>query len=272
MSEFKFNIDPLNHRFVIIAPKRSKRPDVANGKKIACPFCYGFESFGSKEVARLGPGGPHDQGWEVRVIENRYPFAPYHEVIIHSPDHHKNFPELTLDKARKIIRVYKIRYQVNAPKGQVLIFNNHGRSGGESLTHPHTQLAVIPHKYPLKTPKLPELDNKVGETNYFKVYSPSISEWPWEVWMVPKKRNQVFGRINDYEIEDLGRVLQNVLIALTEKLGHEFPFNFYIYPAKDWYLRLMPRMKAIGGFELAAGAFVNTQDPEKTKAFLEKLF
>lgn len=54
--------------------------------------------------------------------------------------------------------------------------------------------------------------------------------------------------------------------------GHEFPFNFYIYPGNDWYLRLIPRVKTLGGFELGTNVFINTQDPKETMAFIKEHF
>ena len=54
--------------------------------------------------------------------------------------------------------------------------------------------------------------------------------------------------------------------------GHEFPYNLSIYPYKDWYLRLIPRIKVIGGFEVGTNVFVNTQDPAKTIEFIIEHF
>ena len=54
--------------------------------------------------------------------------------------------------------------------------------------------------------------------------------------------------------------------------GHEFSFNFYIYPGKEWYLRLIPREKILGGFELGTGVIVNTQDPAETFNFIKEHF
>ena len=51
-----------------------------------------------------------------------------------------------------------------------------------------------------------------------------------------------------------------------------FPHNFYIYPYKDWYLRIIPREKTHGGFEMATGIMVNTQDPRETMAFVKEYF
>jgi len=53
------------------------------------------------------------------------------------------------------------------------------------------------------------------------------------------------------------------LKKLQRVLGADFPFNFYIYPGGDWYLRLIPRVKTPGGFEIGTGILVNTTDPKQ---------
>src|SRR3990167_9547627 len=190
MSDFKFVQNPLTKKWVIIAPRRAKRPDVAKGVEPVDPFCPGREHLEPHEVFRIGPGALFKPTWEVRVVPNKFPFAPIHEVIIHSPDHHKNFDELTAEQVRKIIWVYRERFRIHRDKGNVYIFHNHGRAGGESLPHPHTQLAVLPEKIPVFAERLGEPDNLILRTKLFSLYAPSYSSWPFEVWVVPDKRGR----------------------------------------------------------------------------------
>lgn len=37
-------------------------------------------------------------------------------------------------------------------------------------------------------------------------------------------------------------------------------------------MRIIPRTKSMGGFELGTGIFINTQDPKETFAFLKEHF
>ena len=53
----------------------------------------------------------------------------HHEVVIHSPDHHKNFDELPFSQVELILKTYRARHQVNSEKGQVYI-SQQGTSGG----------------------------------------------------------------------------------------------------------------------------------------------
>lgn len=271
MADFRFLKNPISQKWVILSPKRAKRPDVARGSEPVCPFCLGHEDWQPREVYRIG-GTPHRPDWEVRVVPNKFPFAPIHEVIIHSPDHHKNFGELSLEQNIKIFQTYRQRYQTHFKKGQVYIFHNHGKEGGESLPHPHTQLAVVPFKITLACERLGEPRNGKIETKYFTLFSPSTCEWPYEIWLAPKRRGTCFGEIGDLEIEDFSWVIKRLVEILTQNLGFEFPFNFYIYPGGDWYLRFLARSKSIGGFELGTGISVNTQNPEETLKIIKEGF
>src|SRR5678816_3394930 len=79
MSELRH--DPIQHRWVIIATDRSKRPTdfLADYAEIAggsfCPFCPGHEDKTPPEIAAIRTDGssPNQPGWQVRVIPNKFP-------------------------------------------------------------------------------------------------------------------------------------------------------------------------------------------------------
>ena len=290
MADFKFLQNPVSGKWTIIAPRRASRPDAAKGTPSFCPFCVGSENE-ERELYRVG-GSPGDSNWQLRVVKNKFPFAPIHEIIIHSPDHHKNFEELPEDQVELIFQTYRQRYNTHKTKGQVYIFHNRGEGGGESLPHPHTQLTVIPNKVKMNTPRLdpsltrlfgrfkqailgvdPEREKQIQvETKCFYLFSPKTSQWPDEVWIAPKKRARFFGQISEDEVSDLVYTICRLIQILDLRHGREFPFNFYIYPGLDWYLRLIPRAKSLGGFEIGTGIYVNTQGPEETMAFVKEHF
>ncbi len=280
MADWQFLQNPLSKKWVILAPRRSKRPDVAKGTEPVCPFCLGREK-NEQEVYRIG-GTVGEADWQVRVLPNKFPFAPIHEIVVHSPDHHKNFDELPLDQIELILQAFRQRYITHKDKGQVYIFHNRGEGGGESLPHPHTQITVIPPEVRLDIPRLdPSSSIGVGpgseeqmqvETAHFYLFCPKTSQWPDEVWVAPKLRGRTFDEITDPEIADLAFVLARLVQIMDLRHGREFPFNFYIYPGGDWYLRLIPRSKSLGGFEIGTGVFVNTQDPKETILFIKEHF
>lgn len=271
MPDFSFVQNPLTKKWIISAPRRAKRPDEAKGTEPVCPFCVGREK-NEEEVYRVG-GKPGDPNWKIRVIPNKFPFAPIHEVIIHSPDHHKSFDELPLSASELVLKTFRQRFETHKDKGQVYIFHNHGEGGGESLPHPHSQLAVIPEHVKLDIPRLHvSTKREYFHTTYFSLSCPDSSQWPDEVWIFPKNRGRQYWEITDDEVKDLAKVLYRLIQIFDLRHGHEFPFNFYIYPGGDWYLRIIPRVKSLGGFELGTNVYVNTQEPRETMEFIKEHF
>jgi len=272
MPDFKFLQNPLTKKWVISAPRRAHRPE---GSQNVCPFCPGNEK-NETEVYRVG-GKPGDSNWQIRVLNNKFPFAKIHEIVVHSPDHHKNFGELDLSSVELIFKTYRQRYQTHSKDGKVYIFHNRGEAGGESLSHPHSQIVVIPQNVKLDIP-LPQKEEKDKvETDNFYIFCPQTSQWPDETWVSPKNskfkvQSSKFSDITDEEINDLAKIITRLVQIMDLRHGNEFPFNFYIYPGENWYLRLIPRAKTIGGFEVGTGVFVNTQAPNETINFLREHF
>jgi len=222
-----------------------------------------------------------DQDWLVRVLPNKFPFTPHHEVIIHSPDHDKNIDELPLSQVILLLKTYKQRFQAHVNDGFVYIFHNRGLKAGESLSHPHSQLTVISKEMMQEIPTFAsgiaflqtlsrmEQETYLHETAQFRLFSPLTAQWPDELWLAPKRQGTKFDAISDTELEDLAVTLQTLVQIYNVRHGQEFPVNLYIYPGVEWYLRLIPRDKTIGGFEVGTGIFVNTQDPKETMAFIK---
>jgi UDPglucose--hexose-1-phosphate uridylyltransferase len=168
-----------------------------------CPFCPGNELESGNEVYRVGGGEPDTPGWEVRVIPNKFPITDFHEVIIHSPDDVKDLHELTEEHLVKVFQTYRERFNFYKDKGHVLLFCNRGDRAGASILHPHSQLVVIPSQINLDSLQKEPMNNLVEENNFFNIYCPDFSQWPYEVWLAPKKDGSLFGDITDEEIVDL---------------------------------------------------------------------
>ncbi len=250
-------------QWIVQSFQRALRPNVAKKEFFVCPFCK--ES--GENVLYQVKSESSDQ-WLVKVLTNKYPFAPIHELIIHSPDHHKNIDELPQEQVELILKVFKLRFNLHKDKGQVCLFHNRGVDGGESIPHPHTQVVVIPNDIPLNAPTLSQIPEDAFRSENFVVFSPSICQWPDEVWIVPQRSGLSFGEINDTEIRELSSLFPRVIEILDLRHGHEFPFNFSIYFGKNWFIRIVPRQKKIGGFEVSTGVYVNTQDSKETNQFL----
>ena len=51
-----------------------------------------------------------------------------------------------------------------------------------------------------------------------------------------------------------------------------FLLIFISIPMADWYIRIIPRVRVLGGFEVGTNVFVNTQAPIETMNFLKEHF
>jgi len=286
----KYVPDITTNRWVIFAEGRSKRPtdtDKVKGVNVnkICVFCPGFERIPGEEIYRIGEGKPYERGWKVRVIKNKYPITDFHEVIIHSPDDQKDIDSLPLEQVKLILRTYRLRFNANVDNGHVIIFNNVGEVAGASIRHPHSQLVVVPKQINVDTLPLEAVVNTVVDNKHFVVFCPNFSQWPFELWIAPKRRGEFFGQITDEELDDLSYVLQNALKRLIKHLsgaGHYHPgmpmvtfkdgpaYNYYVHHGKDWYIRIIPRLVHRAGFELGTGLSVNTIDPVDAAEALEE--
>jgi UDPglucose--hexose-1-phosphate uridylyltransferase len=269
-NNFHFLKIPNLGKWVISAPKRAKRPRL-KGRK--CVFCPGDEQI-EKDCYRIG-GEDHDKNWKVRVIKNKYPFTPIHDIVVLTPEHINHFSDISVEQTRFGIEAYVNRYNAYKDKGTVVIFGNSGHDAGESIGHPHAQIAVPPKNITIQTPKLEKNIDYWGEhfkIGGFEMICPPYSEWPDETWIVPLERGKTFGEISFSEIESLSYVWNRLIKIFEIRHGNKFPHNFYIYPYEDWYLRLIPRAKIPGGFEISTGIFVNTQNPRETMEFIKDHF
>ena len=170
MSELRLN--PLTGRWVTIATERATRPDEFPSARLQveadpgrpCPFCPGNEESTPPELQSYG----HGDGWNVRVVPNRYPAfsgtepmavtnlgplfrqAPatgIHEVLVLSPEHTESFADLSDDQVSVVMRAIRDRVAAHASQtgvrySQAIV--NYGREAGASLRHPHGQLLGIP--------------------------------------------------------------------------------------------------------------------------------
>jgi UDPglucose--hexose-1-phosphate uridylyltransferase len=273
---FKFIQNVVAKKWVVAANSRSKRPNTSKGLEPTCPFCPGREDNLPKEVYRLDfDSDQKDENWDIRVVPNKFPFAPVHELITHSPDYLKTVPDLSIHQVEKLVWVYRhrIQYYKNLGEGTPFIFNNTGEVAGASLPHQHSQLVVTPPKVKLSIDPLGKIENVVLETKHFDVFTPSYSGMPYEIWAAPKtrtERGRGFWEVTDGELFDLAHILQKVTRAITKKYGAGAPYNYYIYPGGDWYIRFIPRERVIGGFELATGVYVDSAPIEEVISFFQK--
>ncbi|EFK94845.1 Galactose-1-phosphate uridylyltransferase [sediment metagenome] len=278
----KYVPDVSTQRWVIISPTRLDRPQNTDSPAFdGCPFCPGSESHTPPEVYRIGPGEKDKPGWMVRVVPNKYSITDIHEVIIHSPDDKKDIESLDPKQVERIVFTYRERYRAHEAEGHVLIFCNHGVIAGASLSHPHSQLVVVPRQINFDAVLREPIMHVVEDSQFYTAYCPDFSQWPYEVWIAPKTTDKKFGDATDAEVSALAMILQRT-IKRIEKLSatpsfpffhpdRPFEYNYYISHTTNWFLRIIPRYISRAGFELGTGVNVNVVNPQGAAEELRKV-
>lgn len=280
MSELRH--DPIQNRWVIIATERAFRPSdfeapATSRREVSfCPFCEGHEDRTPPEIlAYREPGSePNGPGWKVRVIPNKFPALRIegplnrkgiglfdmmsgigaHEVIIETPEHDTNFPDMAIEQIELVLRAYRERLNdlMKDPRFRyILIFKNYGLPAGASLSHPHTQLIATPitprtvamefdsarAHYLVKERCLfcdiieQELyygDRVVKIDEHYVALAPFASRFPFETFIAPRVHNYNFGDITDEDIHHLALTLKDILLRLKISLNNP-PYNFVLH-------------------------------------------
>ena len=102
--DFKFIQNPVTKNWVISAPRRAKSRTKQKERNLFVHFVSERKPTKKNPIGLAG--NPETViGW-YGLLPNKFPFTPIHEVIIHSPDHHKNFDELPLAQSELILKVF----------------------------------------------------------------------------------------------------------------------------------------------------------------------
>jgi UDPglucose--hexose-1-phosphate uridylyltransferase len=317
--------DPIGGRWIIVDTDHPNKPqdyeyEPASWKTGGtCPFCYGNESLTPPEISSVRDPHthPNTSGWQVRAVPNKFPALQIeglidrrglgiydmsngigaHEVIIETPYHNKDIPDLLESEVENIISMYCQRALDLAKDKRfkyLLIFKNYGPAAGASLEHPHTQLIALP-----MVPKnvkeeidgarnyfeyrercifcdmiRQEIDDKertISENKYFISFCPFVSRFPFEIWITPKKHVACFCQTSPEEVSALASILKDV-VTRTKKLFTELSYNFIIHsiPVNSdanpegyhWHLEFMPKLTRVAGFEWGTGFYVVPTPPE----------
>ena len=291
-----------------------------------CPFCPGNENKTPAEIlVYRRPGSPKNgEGWWVRGIPNKFPALMIegdvnprvsqlystmngvgaHEVIIETPEHLEHLGTLPESQVREVITAYRDRYVDLTGDRRfkyILIFKNHGRKAGASMSHPHSQIIATPI---IPRQVMDELENSryyyhqsggnciyddiinmeiekaeriITKNESFIALSPFAARYPFETWILPIRHEPYFEKITDKEREDLAKILSKVLRAMNKVLKNP-SYNYYIhtspcdrqdYRSYHWHIEITPRLTHVAGFERGSGFYINPIPPEDATRFLK---
>lgn len=321
--------DPISSRWVIINDSRDFQIDIDDNVEDSslCPFCVGKEELIPEPIACYDKYGnridKYDNKWFIKVIPNNKPILTIegsilrkaegiydkmkgvgaHEILIESQEH----KETSVDTNSFIASMLATQDRINDLKNDlrfeyILVFKNHGKVAGSTISHPHFQLVALPiipksikeemtiskKYYDFKERCLfcDIIDQEITmgtrivmETTSFVAFVPFASRYPFETCIFPKEHLDDFRTLKDkYKLEELAEISASVLRRLNKALGN-MPYNLVLhtYPLKEnkipyyhWYIEIIPKITKFSGFEFGSGIYVNPTIPEESAKFLRE--
>jgi len=286
-------------KYVIIAPKRAKRPQkiagITENTTKECFFCP--QNLAKDEIITYTHKNS-DGKWDIISLVNRFSAISLEnvraygqqEVIVETRDHNRELHEMAVSHIVDIFDAYVARFEAlrAIPKiKHVIVFKNEGGKAGASVSHSHSQiiaLSLVPPKveeeacaynrYRVENVSCPYCDviekekessRVIWEDKNFFVLAPYASDSPYGAWFIPKRHVPTFTELDHEEKESLATALKIVLAKLDD-LG--ISYNYFIENAvnhEDYHthLKLSPRPNIWAGLELGTGVIINPIPPEE---------
>jgi UDPglucose--hexose-1-phosphate uridylyltransferase len=324
--------DPIAGRWVIVDTDHPSLPqdyeyEHQQFKGGVCPFCYGNEAMTPPEIESIRDPhtGPNTSGWHVRVVPNKFPALQIegeldrrgvgiydmssgigaHEVLIESPYHQKDIPDL-LPKEIENVFTMLCRRAMDLIKDKrfkyIMVFKNFGSSAGASLEHPHTQIVALPmvpknaleeikgaHNYfeyrercifcDILRQEMQEKERVILENKFFLSFCPFVSRFPFEICIIPKKHGAYFCQMSLEEIQALAEILRET-VTRVKKVFPSVCYNFMVHSSPvngdgsiesyHWHIEFMPKLTRVAGFEWGSGFYVVSTPPELAAKYLRE--
>ncbi len=238
-----------------------------------------------------------------------------HEVIIETPRHDYQMADRKVEEIKDVLIAYRQRLQdlrKDLRFRYILIFKNSGKDAGASLSHPHSQLIATPMTPVVVATELGSSqeyfkrkercllcdiisqerrlnERIVWENEYYLIWAPYASSFPFETWLVPKHHMHDFALLDDSELYHVAYALKQMLYRLKVVLKNP-PFNMILHTSPSihkrpgrpyywetieydyhWHMELIPRITKIAGFEWGSGLHINPTSPENAARFLREV-
>jgi UDPglucose--hexose-1-phosphate uridylyltransferase len=215
----------------------------------------------------------------VRVVPNKFPAFPGHEVVVHGPSHITSLTRVGPSVLETIADAWRDRRSAHAGAGYTLVAVNEGAAAGASLDHSHSQIIPFPATPPVLVreaaafapgcPLCPLPGAIVAEHDGLTTFCPEWSRMPYETWIAPARHAAVAAT---------EPVLLHVLAAAVRRLqavvGEDLAWNAVLHDAPapgaefHWHMEILPRVTVPAAVELGAGIWVNVVDPGRAAAEL----
>ena len=285
MSELREDV--LSGDWVAIAPGRKNlgaaRPaGLPPVDRARCPFCPGHEA--ETEATVLAIGDP----WRVRVVANKFPLTPVHEVVIESRDHDADLTRSDPADAAEVLRAIRDRTRAIASLSglaSISIFRNRGRRAGSSQPHPHAQIVGLPVVPPdvarraaiaARDPDVlarsiererNDATRVIEDRDGWITYCPYASRRAWETRIAPTFAVERLGDLDDAQLATLAGRLVRALARIAAVVGDP-DYNLIVRDPPlgargAFTLDLLPRTGGDAGFEIQSGMGVCVVAPEE---------
>ncbi|KKU73551.1 MAG: Galactose-1-phosphate uridylyltransferase [Parcubacteria group bacterium GW2011_GWA2_47_26] len=301
MSRSELRKDYIQDKYVIIAPRRGKRPQkMETGPKTTIPPCRLCPGQIDKEPFLLEVWGKKE--WLIKVVANKFPAVSLdnskaygtQEVVIETPEHGKHLEELSDDQVAKLFWVYAGRTKTiseNKKIEYILIFKNSGGPAGASLQHAHSQIFAthfLPPNLFDKSQKVQSYKLRTGRCVYCDVlqkekrgarfiwddnnviaFAPYASLHNYEVWILPKRHLDNITNLTEAERFSWAKILRHVLKKIV---ALNLPYNFYFHQVihdedQHLYMKITPRGSVWAGVEIGSGLIINPVSPEEAAEY-----
>lgn len=292
--------DYIQEKFVIIAPRRNRRPfDYQEGPALTVKQDLTASVFSRKnlknEKALLTVGS--ENNWQIKVLLNKYPAVsidnPHaygqQEVVVETPNPDLHMDQMPTSQIERILEAYATRttkLSTNPKIQYVLIFKNNGGTAGASLQHSHSQIfatSFIPPHLLDKSQKQQEYKLKSGHCIYCDVikkesrgprlvyrdkhviaFTPYASMYNYEVWIMPLQHYDNITDLNKAEISSWAKILKHILQRIARL---NLPYNYYFHQVindndQHLYMKVVPRGSVWAGVEIGSGLIINPIDPD----------
>jgi UDPglucose--hexose-1-phosphate uridylyltransferase len=266
MKNSEIRKDYIQEKYVIISPRRGKRPHDAGRierhvqvKKADCVFCPENIDRTSRVILTDKNTREAKEPWAIKVIANKYPAVSPHnkkaygrqEVVIETPDHLLETDDLSQERIAEILEVYSRRTKIISQDKKInyiLIFKNDGGAAGASLQHAHSQIFAtefLPPHLRDKSQRVQAYKLKHGACVYCDVVKNEakgprlifqnkdiICFCPWapmhnyEVWIMPKRHLDNITQLTKAEKMSMAGAMKKILKKICE-LG--LPYNYYFH-------------------------------------------
>jgi UDPglucose--hexose-1-phosphate uridylyltransferase len=200
-----------------------------------------------------------------------------------------------------LVRDHRFRY--------ILVFKNHGRQAGASLSHSHSQLIATPvtpnhvkdkldgaRQYfnykdrcifeDILRQELKEGSRLVYENAGFVAFCPFASRFPFEITLMPRRQTPDYHETQADEMLLLADAMKVVLTKLSKALNQP-QYNYILHTAPirrprqgywgtvdadfRWHIEILPRLTLIAGFEVGSGFYINPTPPEEAAKCLREI-